>query len=324
MSSHILAAALIFCFRHSRRSILPPTILDRDLVRLRSIIQQPALCLAQLRVSSALFSLILEEFRLHISKSRLGRRKLLSPGEDLCLIMWYLAHGTAGVDLGLFSGLGRSTRSDHLRFSLRCLWRSLRRMPMARFRTPDGPAMSQYASMVRAQYPFLTNVVGFLDCTCVEIAKPPKFHTLYYDGHHAMYDIKGACVAHPDGTYSRVGVGFPGSTHDSRCAMHAGIYQELNSHTYDGFTVLADAGFSASTHIATPETIAGVSPSMCSSARVAIEWSFKQLKGRFRILGMKLRHRPRDATIILECCMRLSNLCSKVDGSSHLNTFFSS
>lgn len=311
----------LLCGRKERKRI-PRRVWGESIHHLRAMYEDESACLTELRCSVELFRHILHVFQ-PLREGILRRRpRILSPADDLALCLWFLSHGTEGTVLSVIVQLPHSTRSDHFRKSMQCLLQALRTMPDAQFGTPPQQDMIRYASMMHAQYPHILNCVGFMDCTVVQIARPRENGRMYFDGHHHCYATKAGCLFHPDGTCSIAAIGFPGSVHDSRCVLHGGIYNEILTPAYNHYVVLADSAFRRSDRIITPLSVS-LPRTMCSTARVAVEWAFKDLKQKFRVLSQKIRSTPKGASAIMECCLRLNNLCCRFDGRSHLLTFFS-
>lgn len=165
----------------------------------------------------------------------------------------------------------------------------------------------------------IPTVIGALDCTHIQIKKPPEFGDDFINRKgFSSINVQVTCDANE--VITSVDAQWPGSVHDSRIWRQSSIYENMTRFR-GNFCLLGDSGYGIAPWLVTPfknpqnrnEQLFNITH---SKERVIIERVFGQLKQRFPILGHKVKTSLSKVPKIIVCCAVLHNI------SKHLRDEF--
>jgi hypothetical protein len=96
-------------------------------------------------------------------RKRRGRPPLLSPEDQLGLILFYFGSTMTMKFLCMIFGITPSACSRTLRHMLKRIVKTLQMHLWSRVKFPDAEKMREYATMVHAREPSVDDVIGFMD-----------------------------------------------------------------------------------------------------------------------------------------------------------------
>lgn len=157
----------------------------------------------------------------------------------------------------------------------------------------------------------MPSVIGIVDCTHVEIAKPKAFGDSYINRKgYASLNVQVTCNS--EEKITSIEAEWPGSTHDSRIWRRSNICKEI-SPLNGAVCLLADSGYGIAPWLLTPFTPAEtreqrIFNKIHAKERVTIERVFGQIKRRFPILGNLIRVKLENVPKIVVACAMLHNI----------------
>ena len=215
--------------------------------------------------------------------------------------------------------------------------RTLRKMKQARVVWPKGDEFEHFSRMMQSREDLITNRFGVVDGTHFNIAVPwsSDDQSVYYNGWTATHDVTCLFVWTPDGCISYSKVNIPGICHDSHNASE--LYQMLLDEriTPREYGILGDSAFKMSPKLWRPfkrnewgkisddqyMTACQLHAQIVSLRQIA-EWGNRSLKGSFARLYLPLSWDCEKRAQLLEVCVRLLNLRTRIIGSSQIRTVF--
>ncbi|RPA77984.1 hypothetical protein BJ508DRAFT_203240 [Ascobolus immersus RN42] len=271
----------------------------------------------------------------------LGRS--LTAAGALGLALHYLNSTMRDVDLHLIFGIPPAVCSRYRRFALTLLLTCLKRLPEAAIRWPNQEEMRHYSDLiVRRHGSELTGAFGMVDGCHLPVACSGSLEVqnAYYNGWCSSHYTSNLFVFAPDGTIIFATINAPGSWHDSAVARN--LYCTLISDTPDGFFLIADTAFPASSptlkgKIKTPpkRNAAAVFQTpeeafrlvrffeKLVSARQAAEWGMHALQGPFGRLKIPMSSNDDEFRgLVLDICCRLHNLRTRCVGVNQIKTVY--
>ena len=175
------------------------------------------------------------------------------------------------------------------------LWGTLVTDPFTRYLNQERTA--RYSQAVLETTGVDLNIWGFIDETVRAICRPNEDQQEYYSGHKRHHALKYQAVSTPDGLICCLSGPYEGRRHDAGVFGESGLLQELQEHMNKPnggmYALYGDAACPLSLHLQKGYTGNNPTPQQerynaaMSSARQAVEWSFKDVMTYFPYGDMK-------------------------------------
>ena len=257
-------------------------------------------------------------------KSNKGRKRSLSPLEEVFLILVRLRLGLFEQDIAYRFGISQSTVSRIFCTWINLLYVQLKEIPIW---PPKALILSNMPKIFKEKYPS-TRVI--IDATEIYVEKPalPELQQLTFSSYKNHNTYKGLIGISPSGAVIFVSDLYPGSISDKELTRRCGLLQLLQS----GDSIMADRGFDIEENLASlgvklniPPFLKGrqqlshrelVETRRIASLRIHVERSMEQIKN-FHIYDRPLLSSFQDtANQIFFICAILTNfyppLCTKI------------
>lgn len=174
-------------------------------------------------------------------------------------------------------------------------------------------------------------------CRFPPLNRPSKGQRVFYNGHKRKHAIKFQGVMTPDGIFVDLHGPVPGTRHDAFLLTDSGLVPKLegnmNSAAGEPFFIYGDPAYGLQSHIMcpyqevsngplTPEMI-GFNKSM-SSARVAVEWGFKEMTSKWAFVDMKGQQKIWLSPVgrHYKVATLLSNVHGCLNGGNQISQYF--
>ena len=212
------------------------------------------------------------------------------------MLLRRLAHPSRLVDIEMQFGWERTRFSRIVNITATVLWQ--RWGHLLHF-DPNRLTREKLAEFARVNRDFgcpLDLVVGFIDGTLQEVARPVTNQRLIYNGWKRMHCLKYHAVVTPDGIIIHLHGPVEGRRHDQTVFKESGLQDILKEHFWcpDGKTKLylyGDSGYTLGDHILCPYKGPALNRQEkawnynMSRAREAVEWIFKEVMAQFQSLN---------------------------------------
>ena len=179
---------------------------------------------------------------------------------------------------------------------------------------------SLHAASVHAKTSALESCVGFIDGTVIGIARPcdSDQQNVAYNGHKRKHALKFQAVSTPDGLFLHTFGPIEGRRHDWTLYMQSGIEEQLEKVLQiEGkqFCIYRDSGYNARPYMDVPfqgsslTTEKSAFNKSMSSARISVEWMFKEVKLYWSHVDFKRQMRVGQSPVglLYNACMLLTN-----------------
>lgn len=226
----------------------------------------------------------------------------------LCMLLRRLAYPSRLADVQMQFGWERTRFSRIVNLTATFLQQ---RWGHLLFFDPNRLTREKLAEFARVNRDFgcpLDVVVGFIDGTLQEVARPVANQRLIYNGWKRMHCLKYHAVVTPDGIIIHLHGPVEGRRHDQTVFKESRLQDILDKHFLcpDGKTKLylyGDSGYSLGEHILCPYKGVSLTPEekkwnyMMSRARESVEWIFKEISTHFQFLDF-----PGGQKVLLSPC----------------------
>ena len=271
-------------------------------------------------------------------RRRRGRRWSLSAEGQLGLLLFYVGSTMPYKHLCLLFGITPSACSRIVNKMLNRVVRNLRFHPHARVKFPNNAKMQQFASMIEAREPSVSDVIGFMDGLSLssQCTDERNIQNAYYCGYDCDTMVNNVFAYGPDGKVFFCAINFPGSWADG--SLTARFLQHIKKRIGD-YKICVDQGFPRSGEASgilvgpIPERSARrLHPAMrdqllkrsnvYTSLRQASEWGMRGLQGSFPRCRKRLPTENYQRRKILEAIVFIHNFRTEIVGSSQIKTVF--
>ncbi|XP_036345203.1 putative nuclease HARBI1 isoform X2 [Rhagoletis pomonella] len=163
----------------------------------------------------------------------------------------------------------------------------------------------------------IPDVIGCIDGTHIQITKPHKDHSLFYN-RKGYFSINAMIICDYNMVIKAVDARRPGSSHDAliwSVSRAQDYFQRRYENGDRGSWLLGDAGYALQPYLLTPYrdphvgTVHHTFNQKHSSARNVVERTIGVLKSRFRCLARCLQYQPQKVVQITNVCCALHNVC---------------
>lgn len=219
----------------------------------------------------------------------------------LCMLLRRLAHPIRISDVEMQLGWERTRFSRITRLVATTIfnrWKHLLRFDPTRL---TREKLSEFGQAIAAKGAPLDLVVGFIDGTLQENARPVYNQRIVYNGWKRMHCLKYHAVITPDGIIIHVFGPIDGRRHDETVYRESGLEDLLAKHfkTPDGqpLFIYGDPAYGVGPHILSPykgpvvtRKEASFNAKM-SRVRESVEWIFKEVSQQFTYLDFARSHK---------------------------------
>ncbi|KAJ1685476.1 hypothetical protein LUZ63_016866 [Rhynchospora breviuscula] len=269
------------------------------------------------RMSRATFEFLCEELGSAVAKEDTMLRAAIPVRQRVAVCIWRLATGEPLRVVSKRFGLGIST--CHKLVLEVCTAIKTLLMP----KTVQWP--DQNTSQVVAQnFGYISgipNIIGSMHTTHIPIIAPKVEVAAYYNKRHTernqktSYSITIQGVVNPNGVFTDVCIGWPGSMPDDQVLEKSALYQRGNAGLIQNNWIVGGAGFPLMDWLLVPYTHQNLTwtqhafnEKVGDVANVARD-AFARLKGRWTCLQKRTEGKLTDLPVVLGACVVLHNIC---------------
>ncbi|XP_067625184.1 uncharacterized protein [Eurosta solidaginis] len=262
------------------------------------------------RVSKEAFIMLLNIAAPHIKHTSLPTTL------QMAATLRFLAEGgfQKAVGKDSYIAMGRSTVSKVLKEVLRILEKYLcPRWIKLRMTESELTQSKQYFQ----QHFGIPGVIGCIDGTHIQITKPNKDHSIFYN-RKGYFSMNAMIICDYNMVIRSVDGRHPGSSHDAliwSVSKANDSFQRRYENRERGSWLLGDAGYPLQPFLLTPfrnpqaYTAEHTFNQKHCSGRNIVERTIGVLKSRFRCLARTLQYQPEKVIQIINVCCALHNIC---------------
>ncbi|KAJ0243341.1 hypothetical protein HA466_0194080 [Hirschfeldia incana] len=270
------------------------------------------------RMSKSTFELICEELNSAVAKEDTALRNAIPVRQRVAVCVWRLATGEPLRLVSKKFGLGIST--CHKLVLEVC--KAIKEVLMPKYlQWPDDESLRN----IRETYESVSgipNIVGSMYTTHIPIIAPKISVASYFNKRHTernqktSYSITIQAVVNPNGVFTDLCIGWPGSMSDDKVLEKSLLYQRANNGgLLKGLWVAGGSGHPLLDWVLVPYTQQNLTwtqhafnEKMSEVQRVAKE-AFGRLKGRWACLQKRTEVKLQDLPTVLGACCVLHNIC---------------
>ncbi|KAH7574404.1 hypothetical protein JRO89_XS03G0292300 [Xanthoceras sorbifolium] len=269
------------------------------------------------RMSRQTFDLICEELNSVIAKEDTTLRNAIPVRQRVAVCIWRLATGEPLRLVSKRFGLGIST--CHKLVLEVCT--AIRSVLMPKYlQWPDENSLRK----IKEEFEVgsgIPNVVGSMYTTHIPIIAPKVSVAAYFNKRHTernqktSYSITVQGVVDPNGVFTDVCIGWPGSMPDDQVLEKSALYQRASGGLLKGVWIVGGSGYPLLDWVMVPYTQQHLTwtqhafnEKIGEIQRVAKD-AFARLKGRWSCLQKRTEVKLQDLPIVLGACCVLHNIC---------------
>ncbi|CAL9188496.1 unnamed protein product [Musa hybrid cultivar] len=269
------------------------------------------------RMSRATFDFLCDELGSAVAKEDTALRAAIPVRQRVAVCVWRLATGEPLRLVSRRFGLGIST--CHKLVLEVCA--AIRNVLMPRsLAWPDSAGAAAAAARFEA-LSGIPNVVGAMYTTHIPVIAPRVSVAAYFNRRHternqkSSYTVTLQGVVDPDGVFTDVCIGWPGSMPDDQVLEKSALYQRANSGLLNNQWIVGGTGHALLDWVLVPYAQANLTwaqhafnEKVGAVQRVAKD-AFARLKGRWGCLQKRTEVKLKDLPVVLGACCVLHNLC---------------
>ncbi|CAL9197938.1 unnamed protein product [Musa hybrid cultivar] len=269
------------------------------------------------RMGRATFDLICDELGSAVAKEDTMLRAAIPVRQRVAVCIWRLATGEPLRLVSKRFGLGIST--CHKLVLEVCT--AIKSLLMPKFvQWPDGAAAAEAKSHFEAASG-IPNVIGSMYTTHIPIIAPKISVAAYFNRRHTernqktSYSITVQGVANPDGVFTDVCIGWPGSMPDDKVLEKSALHQRAAAGMLKNTWIVGSSGYPLMDWVLVPYTHQNLTwtqhafnEKIGEVQRIARE-AFARLKGRWTCLQKRTEVKLQDLPVVIGACCVLHNIC---------------
>ncbi|KAK4337936.1 hypothetical protein RND71_042423 [Anisodus tanguticus] len=269
------------------------------------------------KMSRATFYMICEELESVVTKKDTMLRQAIPVRQRVAVCIWRLATGEPLREVSKRFGLGIST--CHKLVLEVCT--AIKSVLMPKFvQWPNDNKMNE----IKQEFQMLSgmpNVGGSIYTTHVPIIAPKVSVAAYFNKRHTernqktSYSVTVQGVVDPNGVFTDVCIGWPGSMSDDKVLEKSALYQRANRGLLKDFWVVGNSGFPLMDWVLPPYTRQNLTwtqhafnEKVGEIQKVAKE-AFMRMKARWSCLQKRTEVKLQDLPVVLGACCVLHNIC---------------
>ncbi|CAM0953342.1 unnamed protein product [Alopecurus aequalis] len=270
------------------------------------------------RMGRATFGMVCDALGAAVAKEDTALRTAIPVPQRVAVCVWRLATGEPLRLVSKRFGIGIST--CHKLVLEVC--GAMRSILMPRFL--QWPSDGASAGTVKASFEAGSGVPGVLGAmytTHVPIIAPKVSVSAYFNRRHTeknqktSYSITLQGVVGPDGAFTDVCIGWPGSMSDDQVLDKSALQQRAAAGMLAGSWVVGGASYPLTDWLLVPYTHQNLTwtqhafnEKVVELRRVAVD-AFRKLKGRWTCLQKRTEVKLQDLPVVLGACCVLHNIC---------------
>ncbi|XP_025805944.1 protein ANTAGONIST OF LIKE HETEROCHROMATIN PROTEIN 1-like [Panicum hallii] len=272
---------------------------------------------AAFRMGRATFAMLCDALGAAVAKEDTALRAAIPVRQRVAVCVWRLATGEPLRLVSKRFGLGIST--CHKLVLEVCA--AIRNLLMPRFlRWPDAAAVDGFKARFQADSG-IPGVVGAIYTTHIPIIAPKVSVAAYFNrrhterNHKTSYSITLQGVVGPDGAFTDVCIGWPGSMPDDQVLDRSALQQRAAAGMMAGSWVVGGASYPLTDWVLAPYAQPNLTwaqhafnEKVAELRRVAVD-AFARLKGRWACLQKRTEVKLQDLPVVLGACCVLHNIC---------------
>ncbi|KAK3213180.1 hypothetical protein Dsin_017886 [Dipteronia sinensis] len=269
------------------------------------------------RMSRQTFDTICEELNSVIAKEDTTLRTAIPVRQRVAVCIWRLATGEPLRLVSKRFGLGIST--CHKLVLEVCT--AIRSVLMPKYlQWPDGDSLRKVKEDFESASG-IPNVVGSMYTTHIPIIAPKVSVAAYFNKRHTernqktSYSITVQGVVDPNGVFTDVCIGWPGSMPDDQVLEKSALHQRASGGLLKGVWIAGGSGYPLMDWVLVPYTQQHLTwtqhafnEKIGEIQRVAKD-AFARLKGRWSCLQKRTEVKLQDLPVVLGACCVLHNIC---------------
>ncbi|XP_061355888.1 protein ALP1-like [Gastrolobium bilobum] len=269
------------------------------------------------RMGRSTFNLICEELNSAIVKEDTTLRNAIPVRQRVAVCLWRLATGDPLRIVSKRFGLGIST--CHKLVLEVCM--AIKTVLMPKYlQWPDEGTLRK----VKGEFESISgipNVVGSMYTSHVPIIAPKISVASYFNKRHTernqktSYSITVQGVVDPNGVFTDVCIGWPGSMPDDQVLEKSALFQRANGGLLKGVWIVGSSGYPLMDWVLVPYTQRNLTwtqhafnEKIGEIQKVAKD-AFARLKGRWSCLQKRTEVKLQDLPVVLGACCVLHNIC---------------
>ncbi|KAE8718862.1 RNA-binding family protein isoform 1 [Hibiscus syriacus] len=270
------------------------------------------------RMSRSTFELICEELNAVVAKEDTTLRNAIPVKQRVAVCIWRLATGEPLRLVSKRFGLGIST-CHKLVLEVCAAIRNVLMPKYLQWPNDDGLRGIKQEYETTSGIP---NVVGSMYTTHIPIIAPKISVAAYFNKRHTdrnqktSYSITVQGVVDPNGVFTDVCIGWPGSMTDEQVLEKSALFQKAkNGGLLDGVWIVGGSGYPLMDWVLVPYkqqnltwTQHAFNEKIGEIQRVSRK-AFGRLKGRWRCLQKRTEVKLQDLPVVLGACCVLHNIC---------------
>ncbi|KZV52012.1 hypothetical protein F511_10232 [Dorcoceras hygrometricum] len=269
------------------------------------------------RMSRATFDMICEELEPVVNKKNTMLRLAIPVRQRVAVCIWRLATGEALREVSKRFGLGIST--CHKLVLEVCS--AIKSVLMPKFlQWPDEGRMREIKRGFELASG-IPNVGGSMYTTHVPIIAPKVSVAAYFNKRHTernqktSYSITVQGVVDPNGVFTDICIGWPGSMTDDQVLEKSALYQRANRGALKDTWITGNSSYPLMDWVLVPYTHQNVTWTQhaynekIQDIQSISKESFMRLKGRWTCLRKRTEMKLQDLPVVLGACCVLHNIC---------------
>ncbi|KAJ8568738.1 hypothetical protein K7X08_030960 [Anisodus acutangulus] len=269
------------------------------------------------KMSRATFDMICEELECVVTKKDTMLRQAIPVRQRVAVCIWRLATGEPLREVSKRFGLGIST--CHKLVLEVCT--AIKSVLMPKFvQWPNDNKMNE----IKQKFQMLSgmrNVGGSIYTTHVPIIAPKVSVAAYFNKRHTernqktSYSVTFQGVVDPNGVFTDVCIGWPGSMSDDKVLEKSALYQRANRGLLKDVWVVGNSGFPLMDWVLAPYTRQNLTWTQhafnekVGEIQKAAKEAFMRMKARWSCLQKRTEVKLQDLPVVLGACCVLHNIC---------------
>ncbi|XP_021608610.1 protein ALP1-like [Manihot esculenta] len=269
------------------------------------------------RMSKATFDMICDELHSFIAKEDTTLRNAIPVKQRVAVCIWRLATGEPLRLVSKRFGLGIST--CHKLVLEVCS--AIRNVLMPKYlQWPDDDSLKKIKNDFES-ISGIPNVVGSMYTTHIPIIAPKISVAAYFNKRHTernqktSYSITVQGVVDPQGIFTDVCIGWPGSMPDDQVLEKSALYQRANGGLLKDVWIVGSSGYPLMDWVLVPYTQQHLTWTQhafnekIGEIQKVAKNAFTKLKGRWSCLQKRTEVKLQDLPVVLGACCVLHNIC---------------
>ncbi|KAL8054411.1 hypothetical protein ABFX02_05G135750 [Erythranthe guttata] len=269
------------------------------------------------RMGKDTFDFICNELSSVVAKENTMLRDAVPVRQRVAVCLWRLATGEPLRLVSKKFGLGIST--CHKLVLEVCS--AIKTVLMPKYlKWPDEEQLSRVKDKFES-ISGIPNIVGSMYTTHIPIIAPKNSVAAYFNKRHTdrnqktSYSITVQGVVDPNGVFTDVCIGYPGSMPDDQVLEKSTLFQRANAGFYNGVWIVGGSGYPLTDWVLVPYTHQHLTWTQhafnekIGEVRNCARGAFERLKSRWGCLQKRTEVKLQDLPVVLGACCVLHNIC---------------